>query len=175
MINEVNVGTYSEEPRSRADSRCELAPGPTESSFHPWSSGFLCISPDPDPRVTLWVAWIATPFQNLYLHHHLPHWLESKRSVPFYHNIPHATNQTPEVICTALDQPEPWRSHAQRWINQLNSVWLWGVQWTSAPVLGEFSFPLVEHEVCWEVGKREAYVENIKPVTSTVRGKSRAR
>lgn len=245
----MKVGTYSEKSRSRADSRWNLTLGPT-SVFHPSSSGFLCINPD--PRVTLQMAWIVTLFQNLYLYHITNHTVLDQSKVclsvtPFHMQpirIPEVTGtaldrpeplrlhpqlwvnqklggyipspgstrtpevtspvlsqpeprrlhpqprvnqnpwsymhsirstRTPQVMCTALGQPGPWRLHC--WINQLNWVCLWAAQRIPAHIPGEFSFPLVELEDSWELGKgdMEAYVENIKSVTSAVRGRSRAR
>ena len=68
------------------------------------------------------------------------------------------STRTLEVKRTLLDQP-----------TELNMP----VSCTRTPahIPGEFSFPLVELEDSWELGKgdMEAYVKNIKSVTSAVR------
>lgn len=154
MINEVHTDSSSGRPEAG------LTPGgiwlqalPVSSS-HPISSGFLWISPDPE---WLYEWHESPPLPRICICHY--HIVSNQKcaSLPLH------------SIC---NQPEPPRLHAQCWICQPNWACLWATQRTSTPILGESLFPLVEHEDCWEV---EADVENIKRVTSTMRGKSRTR
>lgn len=158
-----------------------------------------------DPRVTLQVAWIATPFQNLYLYHITNHIVldQSKvcLSVTPIHTQP---IRIPEVTGTSLDQPEPRRLHPQCWANRNPSGYVPSAASARTPqvtctALGKpgpwrlkmpvsctentcshsrrilFSFSGAWGHLEIRKGDVEAYVENIKSVTSSVRGKSRAR
>lgn len=116
MINEVNIGTYLEESRSRTDSRWDLTLGPS-SVFLPSCCGFLCISPD--PRVTLRVASLSRTCIHI-TNYIVLNQNEVCLSVTASHMQP---TRTPKVT---LHQPEPLRLP---WINQNP----WGYKHSAEP------------------------------------------